>query len=141
MPDVYPALTQNPVSLGFQESPYAIDPTVRDNPDDGFVFVRRRTIDEKEFFIFSYENLTDANFALLMTFYRANYALSFIWPNPSDNMVYEVIFAAPIEFARAKSLDVLWNVTIVLEQVGYTEYVMNPGDYGEGAYGSGDYGF
>jgi len=114
----YPTLSQNPDAEAFSESA-AIDPTLRDEFENGSVSTRAKFTSVKKKWDIVYRFLSAADKATLATFQATvNYgAGSFNWTNPIDSVAYVVRFGGLIEFKVEPENGSLWRVSFTLVEI------------------------
>lgn len=141
---VFPSIDSSPVIEGNSESPVFGEPTITSNFENGDIELRSTIDDPKKHLVLSYRNVSVTDLETLITFFRDTLcggSLAFYYSLPVTSYIGHYIFSTPPKFIRVNSIEKLWNVTISIERIGFLEYTVSVGDYSEGTYGSGDYGY
>lgn len=112
----FPTLSRNaPRPDSFRESRDQ-DPTLRSPMESGKVLARARFTVVKKKWLFTYDNLTDADKTLLEVFEDSVGVGSdtITWTHPKTNVGYVVRLAEPIRFSIQPSELTLWEASFTL---------------------------
>lgn len=114
----FPTLSQDPDAEAFAETA-AIDPTIRDEFENGYVNTRSKFTSVKKKWEMVYRFLSSVDKISLDTFQgTVNYgAGEFNWTNPIDSESYVVRFGGPIEFKIEPENGSLWRVAFTLLEI------------------------
>jgi len=100
MPETFPTLSRG-VSFENYTNKISVDPTLRNEMENGLVKTRPRFTTTKREFHIGYRYLPAADVTLLKTFEETTVivgSLTFNWTNPDDDVVYEVRLMNEIKY-------------------------------------------
>lgn len=114
----FPTLSKNPDAEAFTETA-AIDPTIRDEFENGSVNTRSKFTTVPRQWGVPYRFLPDADKQTMVIFQRTvSYGAGpFNWTNPVDSNGYVVKFGGPIEFKIEPENGSLWQMSFSLIEI------------------------
>ena len=124
---------------GYQRT-LAFDPVLRTDFISGYRQTRLRTTWCPWQWQLNYQQLSVAQRDALADHEQAHAAGDFYWAESAgtSQTVYHVRYSEPVVFTVGQG-SLKWDVAAVIEQVDNESAVLNPGDYGYGLYGDGNY--
>lgn len=115
---LFPTLSVNPDVSGWQEE-VAFDPTIKTQMEGGIVTSRSRFTRIPLKWTVPYIAAPTEDKDLVQTFERSTVkigALSFIWTNPTNNLLYLVRLSSPIQY-KMNTTSIKWDFTVSIEEV------------------------
>jgi phage-related protein len=93
------------------------DPSIRTEFESGIVQTRARFTRARRTWGLKWDYMKGADYRILRSFYDQMHggALSFMWPHPTEETLFDVRFKGEIK-GTSQSFD-FWSVTVTLEQV------------------------